>query len=81
MYLRKKGCNTLFVADHLVRFVGISPRSVSYAGLKDRQAVTEQWFCLHLPGKDDPDFSQFSLAGCEILLVKRHRNVNYVLVH
>ncbi|WGO83080.1 tRNA pseudouridine(13) synthase TruD [Arsenophonus apicola] len=73
VYVRKKGCNTQFVAEQLARFVGISPRSVSYAGLKDRQAVTEQWFCLHLPGKEDPDFSQFLLAGCEILLAKRQK--------
>ncbi|HGJ5854485.1 tRNA pseudouridine(13) synthase TruD [Arsenophonus nasoniae] len=73
VYVRKKGCNTQFVAEQLARFVGISPRSVSYAGLKDRQAVTEQWFCLHLPGKEDPDINQFSLAGCEILLAKRQK--------
>ena len=30
---------------------------VGYAGLKDRHAVTRQWFSLHLPGKADPDLS------------------------
>lgn len=49
--IRKSGCNTQFVADYLARFAGIHARSVSYADLKDRHAVTEQWFCLHLPGK------------------------------
>ncbi|MFS7162437.1 tRNA pseudouridine(13) synthase TruD [Serratia proteamaculans] len=70
--IRKNGCNTQFVADYLARFAGIHARSVSYAGLKDRHAVTEQWFCLHLPGKETPDFTQFSLEGCEVLASARH---------
>lgn len=70
--IRKNGCNTQFVAEQLARFAGIHPRSVSYAGLKDRHAVTEQWFCLHLPGKEDPDLSQFALEGCEVIRAVRH---------
>jgi tRNA pseudouridine13 synthase len=71
--VRKTGCNTQFVAEQLAKFAGISARSVSYAGLKDRQAVTEQWFCLHLPGKSDPDMSRFALEGCQVLTFARHR--------
>lgn len=71
--IRKNGCNTQFVAEQLARFAGIHPRSVSYAGLKDRHAVTEQWFCVHLPGKEDPDLSQFALEGCEVIRAARHR--------
>lgn len=71
--IRKNGCNTQFVAEQLARFAGIHPRLVSYAGLKDRHAVTEQWFCLHLPGKEDPDLSQFALEGCEVVRAARHR--------
>ncbi|WP_033577321.1 tRNA pseudouridine(13) synthase TruD [Dickeya chrysanthemi] len=71
--LRKRGCNTVFVAEALAKFAGIPARSVSYAGLKDRHAVTEQWFCLHLPGKVDPEWSAFALEGCEILEAQRHR--------
>lgn len=70
--IRKNGCNTQFVADFLAKFAGIHARSVSYAGLKDRHAVTEQWFCLHLPGKESPDFTQFALEGCEVLQAVRH---------
>ncbi|MCO6524440.1 MAG: tRNA pseudouridine(13) synthase TruD, partial [Candidatus Schmidhempelia sp.] len=71
VYLRKCNCNTQFVAEQLAKFAGISTKLVSYAGLKDRQAVTEQWFGLHMPGKSTPDFSLFQLAGCEILKVTR----------
>ena len=34
--------------------------------------MTEQWFCLHMPGKDTPDFSRFALEGCEVLSYARH---------
>lgn len=71
--VRKRGCNTQFVADALAKYARVSARAVSYAGLKDRHAVTEQWFCLHLPGKDTPDVSGFALDGCEILAAARHR--------
>ncbi|OTA21976.1 tRNA pseudouridine synthase TruD [Xenorhabdus beddingii] len=73
VHIRKTGCNTQFVADNLARFAKIPPRSVSYAGLKDRNAVTEQWFCLHLPGKQDPDLTAFQLEGCEVLATSRQK--------
>ena len=68
----KTNANTLFVGEQLAKFVGISARNMSYAGLKDRHAVTEQWFCLHLAGKETPDFSTFECEGMEILEVTRH---------
>lgn len=75
--VRKTNANSLFVGEKLAQFAGISDRNMSYAGLKDRHAVTEQWFCLHLAGKETPDFSTFSYEGkagesVEILEVTRH---------
>ena len=71
--VRKTDCNTLFVGEQLAKFAGISARNMSYAGLKDRKAVTEQWFSLQMPGQPIPDFNQFSLEGVEILDVTRHQ--------
>lgn len=70
--IRKTNANTLFVGEKLAKFVGISERDMSYAGLKDRHAVTEQWFCLHLAGKETPDFSHFDCPDVEILETTRH---------
>ncbi|AUI66827.1 MULTISPECIES: tRNA pseudouridine(13) synthase TruD [Glaesserella] len=70
--IRKTDTNTLFVGEKLAEFAGISAKNMSYAGLKDRHAVTEQWFCLHLAGKETPDFSAFQLEGVEVLEVTRH---------
>lgn len=71
--VEKTGCNTLFVAEQLAKFAKISARAVSYAGLKDRHAFTEQWFCLQMPGKDTPDFSAWQLEGCRVLAVTRQK--------
>ncbi|OOF65078.1 tRNA pseudouridine(13) synthase TruD [Rodentibacter pneumotropicus] len=70
--VRKTACNTLFVGEKLAKFAGVSERNMGYAGLKDRQAITEQWFCLQMPGQETPDFSQLVLEGVEILEVTRH---------
>lgn len=71
--VRKTDCNTLFVGEKLAQFAGISAKNMSYAGLKDRKAVTTQWFSLQMPGQPTPDFSQFQLEGVEILAVTRHQ--------
>ena len=71
--VRKTDCNTLFVGEQLAKFAGISARNMSYAGLKDRKAITEQWFSLQMPGQPTPDFNQFSFEGVEILDVTRHQ--------
>ncbi len=45
--------------DELARSAGIPARQVGYAGLKDKQAVTGQWFSLQLPGRRDlPEFPE-----------------------
>ncbi|WMY76646.1 tRNA pseudouridine(13) synthase TruD [Buttiauxella selenatireducens] len=69
----KNGCNTRFVADALAKFLKVHAREVSFAGQKDKHAVTEQWFCVRLPGKEMPDMSAFQLEGCQVLEYARHK--------
>ncbi|HEB93462.1 MAG TPA: tRNA pseudouridine(13) synthase TruD [Gammaproteobacteria bacterium] len=57
LHIRKRNRNTDEVARALARCAGVRARNVSYCGLKDRVAVTTQWFSLWLPGKPDPDWS------------------------
>ncbi len=72
LWVQKVGENTQYLARQLAKFAGIPARNVSYAGLKDRQADTWQWFSLHIPGKITPDFSLFSSPGVIIHKVIRH---------
>ena len=69
----KNGCNTRFVADALAKFLNIHAREVSFAGQKDKHAVTEQWLCARVPGNAMPDLSKFELEGCKVLEYARHK--------
>lgn len=71
LFLRKREWNTMDVVQWLAKHAKLPMRSVGYSGLKDRQAVTEQWFSLHLPGKADPEFTDLP-AGLEIVHSVRH---------
>ncbi|MBB1520160.1 tRNA pseudouridine(13) synthase TruD [Aquipseudomonas guryensis] len=72
LWVEKRGLNTEEAARRLARAAGVSQRNISYAGLKDRQALTRQWFSLHLPGKADPDLSAAEGHSLSILKSARH---------
>jgi len=72
LQIEKKGENTEYVARQLSRFANVRQRDVSYAGLKDRYAVTTQWFSVWLPGKADPDWTQFESDSMKVLRSARH---------
>jgi tRNA pseudouridine13 synthase len=69
--VQKRGFDTEQVAKQLARLAHITRRDVGYAGMKDRHAVTVQWFSLHLPGRIDPDFAGLP-PGVEIREAARH---------
>ncbi|MDY7563764.1 tRNA pseudouridine(13) synthase TruD [Pseudomonas sp. RTC3] len=73
LWVEKRGLNTEEAARRLARAAGVPLRTVSYAGLKDRQALTRQWFSLHLPGKADPDLSAAQDDTLKILKIGRHK--------
>ena len=70
--VRKRGHNTVQVAKWLAQWAGVPEMAVSYAGQKDRHAVTEQRFSLHLPGRADPDLAGLAIDGLEVLQAERH---------
>ena len=72
LQIEKKGENTEYVARQLSRFANVRQRDVSYAGLKDRYAVTTQWFSVWLPGKADPDWAGFESDSMKVLQAVRH---------
>lgn len=70
--ITKKGSNTDYVATLLAKFCHLKSGAVSYAGLKDRNAVTTQWFSVHLPGKEEPDWQNCEHEEFVINQVSRH---------
>lgn len=69
--VRKRGHNSEQVAKELARTAGVTRREVGYAGMKDRHAVSVQWFSLHLAGRPDPDWGALP-AGMTVLGGARH---------
>ena len=73
--IEKNGANTAYVAQQLADAAGVQERDVGYAGLKDRHAITRQWFSIYLPsGKtgETPDLTQLQHPEFKVLSQSRH---------
>lgn len=70
--IHKRQRNTVEVAKALARLAGVSAVAVGYAGLKDKEAETEQWFSVDLAGKAEPDWGLLETDGLQIREVTRH---------
>jgi len=70
LWVEKTDTNTEWLARQFARHAGVPAKDVGYAGLKDRRAVTRQWFSV--PRWHTPDWSAFDLEGVRILDVARH---------
>lgn len=74
LYIQKRGENTDWVAKQLAHFCQVSPKDVAYAGKKDRHAVTEQWFSVHLPGsRRTLNWDLFGGDTINVLRSSKHR--------
>ena len=73
LQIRKRGTNTAWLAGELARLAGVARREVGYAGLKDRAAVTSQWFSVPMEGRAEPDWAAIASPEVALLRVTRHR--------
>lgn len=73
LLIRKTQLNTQDVVRRLQRLAGVSPRAIGYAGLKDKQAVAEQWFSVDLAKVNEPDWEQLETPEIQVLQATRHR--------
>jgi tRNA pseudouridine13 synthase len=73
LQVRKRQTNTHWLAGELARLAEIPPKDVSYAGMKDRHAVTTQWFSLRMAGRPAPDWRRLESDLIQILQVHPHR--------
>jgi tRNA pseudouridine13 synthase len=71
--VRKTSANTDWAAHRIASLVGVPPKAVGYAGLKDRHAVTTQWFSVHLGRLPEPRWALLAEEGLEVLEHHRHR--------
>jgi tRNA pseudouridine13 synthase len=71
VHVRGTRVNTQWVARRLARFAGVPARDVGFCGLKDRVAVTTQWFSI--PGALPADAASLADEGIEVLRAEPHR--------
>lgn len=65
--VRKRGANTGYVAQQLAQLAGVQSKDVGYYGLKDRHAVTTQWFSVWLAQKPEPDWQRVNDEEISVL--------------
>jgi tRNA pseudouridine13 synthase len=70
--IEKNGANTAFVAQRLAEAAGVQDVDVGYAGLKDRYAITRQWFSIYLPKGETPDLTRLEHPEFKVLSQGRH---------
>ena len=70
--IEKNGANTAFVAQQLAEAAGVKEWDVGYAGLKDRYAITRQWFSIYLPKGETPDLTPLQHPEFKVLSQSRH---------
>ncbi|HIQ15022.1 MAG TPA: tRNA pseudouridine(13) synthase TruD [Leucothrix sp.] len=72
LHIKKTGENTDWVAGQLAKIAEVPRRDVSFAGMKDRNAVTTQWFSVQMPGREAPNWQESLPDSIEVLDEKRH---------
>lgn len=72
LHVEKTAANTAWVARQLARIAGVASKDVGYAGLKDRQAITQQWFSVRRPNRDGTAWESAAIDGVRILDVTRN---------
>lgn len=68
--IEKTGANTEWVARQLAKHAGVAAKDIGYSGLKDRHAVTRQWFSV--PRWHTPDWDALAIEGVSLLQQQRH---------
>lgn len=73
LHLEKRGLNTADLAQRLSELSGVPLRDIGYSGMKDRNAVTSQWFSVGLAGRAEPDWKRLESSGeVAVLVASRH---------
>jgi len=72
LQIKKTNLNTLDVCERIAKHFHVQARNVAYAGLKDKNAVTLQWFSLPFPLKATLNLSGFESE--QLCVVSSTRN-------
>ncbi len=76
LFIEKRDATTTGVARAIARTLGVKHDSVGFAGLKDRHAITRQWFSVWDPSRriDDDAIARLDADYMAVLDASRHAN-------
>ncbi len=72
LLIEKRQLNTQQVCEYLAKFFGRRLRDIGYAGLKDKQSVSRQWFSVQMNVLSTPDLSELDTDGIQLIKSVRH---------
>lgn len=72
LWVEKREMGAEYFGRQIAHRLGISPRDIGTAGMKDRRAVTRQW--VSVPATCEPMLNQLEGDGLAVLQVSRHGN-------
>ncbi len=72
LFVEKQGLSTLDLVDVIARHFRVQRDAVSFAGLKDKRAITRQVVSVHAPGKSPEDFPMLDRRNVKILWADLH---------
>lgn len=73
LQVEKRSANTRWVAQALARLAGVPPLEVGFAGMKDRHALTCQWFSVPAAAHDAVYWRQVCTPEFRVLSVRANR--------
>ncbi len=74
MLVEKRGMSTFDMLREVAKHFGVSRSAVSYAGLKDKHAITRQVVSVHVPGKRPEDFPMLRHERIAVMWTDLHTN-------
>lgn len=73
LYLQKRELNTLELLQRVATLSRVAPQSIGFCGLKDRNAVTRQWFSVGINQSAEPDWRLLEVDGhVQVVTQGRH---------
>ncbi len=72
LWVEKRSANTDWVAKEIARVAACAARDVGYAGLKDRHAITRQWFSVPVVQSTQETLENAEIEGVKILDSRLH---------
>lgn len=71
-YVQKEGMSTTQMVEILKEHFGVRTKDVSFAGMKDKRAITRQVVSIHAPGKTPEQYPHFEHKQVQLLWIDMH---------